>query len=523
MPQWLHNAIFYEVYPQSFYDTNGDGIGDLQGIIQKLDYIQDLGCNAIWINPCFDSPFGDAGYDIRDYKKVASRYGTNEDLGRLFAEAHKKGIKVILDLVPGHTSEEHPWFLESKKAKPNPYWNRYIWTDQFNTRPESLGFIGGTAEHPGAYITNFYKCQPALNYGFYECREPWQLSVDHPDSVATFNALKDIMRFWLDLGCDGFRVDMAYSIVKQDDAERTGASRLWRDVRRMFDLDYPEAVLISEWTFPIQAIRAGFHADFFIHFLGLKGYLNLTRNYIMDCQNRVAGGDHSFFKKNGGGDITGFLDEYLEHYEKTKNDGFISLITGNHDLVRLSYNLSPREMAIAYGMIFTMPGIPFLYYGDEIGMRYLNLPTKEGGYYRTGSRTPMQWDAGKNAGFSTAEADALYLPVDQSPDAPTVEALKKEPASLFNTVKNLLRLRNSEDDLQAKPNLKIVYAEKGKLPFIYRRGDFLISLNPGGDEVQKSIPKITTDSLQEVFSIGHCSIKDGVCIMEEQSFGVWRV
>jgi maltose alpha-D-glucosyltransferase/alpha-amylase len=112
MPQWLENAVFYEIYPQSFYDTNGDGIGDFEGIIQKLDYIKDLGCNALWINPCFDSPFKDAGYDVRDYKKTAPRYGTNEDLKRLFAEAHRRGIRVLLDLVPGHTSEEHPWFKE---------------------------------------------------------------------------------------------------------------------------------------------------------------------------------------------------------------------------------------------------------------------------------------------------------------------------------------------------------------------------------------------------------------------------
>jgi maltose alpha-D-glucosyltransferase/alpha-amylase len=523
MPQWLSNAIFYEIYPQSFYDANDDGIGDLAGIIQKLDYVQELGCNAIWLNPCFDSPFGDAGYDIRDYKKVAPRYGTNEDLKQLFAEARQRGIKVVLDLVPGHTSEDHPWFLESKKALPNPYWNRYIWTDQFNARPEGIGFIGGTAEHPGAYITNFYKCQPALNYGFYECREPWHLSLDHPDCVATFDALKDIMRFWLDSGCDGFRVDMAYSIVKNDDAERTGASRLWRDVRRMFDLDYPEAALISEWTFPSQAIRAGFHTDFFIHFLGLKGYFKLTRNYSLDCQNQIVGIDHSFFKKDGMGDITSFLDEYLEHYEKTKNDGFISLVTGNHDLIRLSYSLSSREMAVAYGMIFTMPGVPFLYYGDEIGMRYLNLPTKEGGYYRTGSRTPMQWDRGKNFGFSAAEADRLYLPVDPSPDAPTVQMSKDDPASLFNTVKKLLCLRNGERDLQAQPNLEIIYAEKGKLPFIYRRGNFLIALNPGGEKTQKDLSRLAIHKTEEVFTIGLCTIKDKVCVMEEQSFGIWRV
>lgn len=119
MPAWLDNAIFYEIYPQSFQDTNADGIGDLRGIINRLDYIRDLGCNAIWLNPCFDSPFTDAGYDVADYKKVAPRYGTNEDLKELFREAHSRGLRVILDLVPGHTSVQHPWFLESMKSQPN--------------------------------------------------------------------------------------------------------------------------------------------------------------------------------------------------------------------------------------------------------------------------------------------------------------------------------------------------------------------------------------------------------------------
>ena len=129
MPNWLKDAIFYEIYPQSFKDTNNDGIGDINGIIEKLDYVKDLGCNALWINPCYDSPFKDAGYDVRDYKKVAPRYGTNEDLYRLFGEAHNRGIHVLLDLVPGHTSEEHEWFLESKKAQHNAYSDRYVWTN----------------------------------------------------------------------------------------------------------------------------------------------------------------------------------------------------------------------------------------------------------------------------------------------------------------------------------------------------------------------------------------------------------
>ena len=152
MKQWLKDAVFYEIYPQSFYDTNGDGIGDLKGIIEKLDYIKELGCNALWINPCFDSPFKDAGYDVRDYKLIAPRYGTNADAKALFEAAHTKGIHVLLDLVPGHTSEEHAWFKESSKPEKNEYSDRYIWTDSCFSAGDGMPFIGGETDRNGTYI-----------------------------------------------------------------------------------------------------------------------------------------------------------------------------------------------------------------------------------------------------------------------------------------------------------------------------------------------------------------------------------
>ena len=515
MPTWLDNAIFYEIYPQSFYDTNGDGIGDIAGIIQKLDYIQDLGCNVLWIHPCFDSPFRDAGYDIRDYKKVAPRYGTNDNLKRLFNEAHSRNLRVILDLVPGHTSEEHPWFQKSKESSPNEYSNRYIWTDRWFKKPENFGYISGEADRDGAYIVNFFKCQPALNYGFLNVTEPWQLPMDHPDCIATKEALKDIIRFWLDSGCDGYRVDMAFSLVKNDDDHKTGTSSIWKEIRAMLDADYPEAALISEWGNPALAIPAGFHADFLLPFKS-KGWMSLLRD------------DNCFFNRNGYGDITHFLDEYLPLYEKTKREGgYIALVTGNHDIERYRMNLSPEELALAWAFIFTMPGIPFLYYGDEIGMRYLNLPNKEGGYTRTGSRTPMQWSSGKNLGFSTAAAEQLYLPVDSEPDAPTVEALEKDLASLLNTVKTLLRLRKENSELQSMPNLEIVFAEKGKLPVVLKREKFLIAVNPSAKAAEIVIEAGPTE---KVFAIGGCDLKGKAtgsacghtCRIDAQSFGIWK-
>lgn len=163
MAKWLENAIFYQIYPQSFCDTNADGIGDIRGIISKLDYIKETGFNAIWLNPCFESPFGDAGYDVSDYCKVAPRYGTNEDLKELFKELHKRDMHILLDLVPGHTSVEHKWFKESLKAEKNEFTDRYVWTDNVWEGPEGMNNIRGISERDGCCGVNFFSHQPALN------------------------------------------------------------------------------------------------------------------------------------------------------------------------------------------------------------------------------------------------------------------------------------------------------------------------------------------------------------------------
>ncbi|MEE8886557.1 MAG: alpha-amylase family glycosyl hydrolase [Eubacteriales bacterium] len=472
-PSWLNDAVFYEIYPQSFKDSNGDGIGDLNGIISSLDYIKGLGCNALWINPIYDSPFKDAGYDVRDYKKVAPRYGTNEDAYRLFEEAHRRGIRVLLDLVPGHTSEEHPWFRASMEPEKNEYSDRYIWTDgAFTGIPDHL-YIGGESDRDGVYMLNFFKCQPALNYGWGKVKYSWQTAAGSEAANATRDAMKDVMRFWLDHGCDGFRVDMADSLVKDDDENKSNTQAIWRNVRSMLDKDYPEAALVSEWSNPFQAIPGGFHMDFYLDHLG-NGYNTLLRDY------ETEGGDHSYFKKDAGGDINRFLSDYLPKYNAVRGRGYISMFTCNHDTPRPRKTLSVEELKLAYAFIFTMPGVPFLYYGDEIGMRYQTLRSKEGGYARTGSRTPMQWTSGKNAGFSDAEEDQLYLPVDSSEDAPSVEKEDRDEASLLSSIRRIIALRHSEPDLQADGSFEVVSAKKGE-PFIYRRGSLLCAVNPDGE------------------------------------------
>ncbi|MBN1876268.1 MAG: hypothetical protein JXA33_18735 [Anaerolineae bacterium] len=221
-PEWIHNAVFYQIYPQTFYDSNGDGIGDLQGIIEKLDYVKSLGVDGIWINPFFASPFYDAGYDISDYTQVAPRYGTNEDAKRLFDEAHQRGLKVLFDFVASYTSIEHPWFKASCKQEKNPYSNWYIWTEStWEPAPEAFKdkFIQGYARRDGQFMRNFYRCQPALNFGFANSRRPWQLPMDHPDMLALREELIKVVRFWMDMGADGFRADMAGALVKSENIE----------------------------------------------------------------------------------------------------------------------------------------------------------------------------------------------------------------------------------------------------------------------------------------------------------------
>ncbi len=473
-PSWLKSAIFYEIYPQSFCDSNGDGIGDLNGITQKLEYVRDLGCNAIWINPCFESPFMDAGYDISDYYKIAPRYGTNEDARRLFARAHELGIKVLLDLVPGHSSDRHAWFLKSREADRNEYSNRYIWTRDAFDYPEGFRVQSGLSDRNGNYIVNFFSSQPALNYGFERCDYDWQLPVTHPDCVATVEEIKRIMRFWLDLGCDGFRVDMAYSLVKND-PDRTGTKRLWQGVRAMLDEEYPEAVILSEWGCAEEAIDAGFHTDFYLHF-NACGYNALFQTDSYDYVDR-AQPTECFFRKAGKGNVRVFLDEFMPKFRYIAGRGHMSLPTGNHDMIRYSHHRSQDEMKLVAAFVLLMPTIPFLYYGDEIGMRYLDgLVSKEGGYFRTGSRTPMQWTDGKHFGFSDTDGE-LYLPQDEK-GAPDVQTQLADENSLLNTVKRFTALRAANSELQAGDNFEPVYAEDHAYPFAFRRGKFLIAVNP---------------------------------------------
>ena len=423
-PEWLDDAIFYEIYPQSFQDTNADGIGDINGITRRLDYIKGLGCNAIWINPCFQSPYGDAGYDVEDYYTVAPRYGTNEDLANLFRKAHAKGMHVILDLVPGHTAVTHKWFRESMKAEQD---------------------------------------------------RPWQQSMDDEGPKATLEAMKDVMRFWLKMGCDGFRVDMAGSLVKND-PEGKGTIRLWQNVREFLDQEFPHAAMVSEWGEPDKSLQGGFHMDFLLHF-GPSHYNDLFR-----CEE-------PFFSSRGKGNVAAFVEKYIENYEKSEKKGLICIPSGNHDMDRLARGLHGDELKVAFAFLLSMPGAPFIYYGDEIGMRYVEgLTSVEGGYSRTGSRSPMQWDDGVNAGFSTASAQKLYIQQDSSADRPTVEKQTEDKDSLYHEIRKLIAVRKAHEALLNKGEINFVYAKHGTYPLAYVRSSgqekILVVINPSDQKVQ---------------------------------------
>ena len=574
MASWLNNAIFYEIYPQSFNDSNGDGIGDFQGIIDKLQYVRDLGCNAIWINPCFDSSFYDAGYDVRDYYTAAERYGSNADLQRLFERAHELGMHVLLDLVPGHSAVDNPWFLESGKDERNAWTDRYIWrpmtqSPNLNSPYESIrGFLGGIAERPDAAAVNCFSTQACLNYGFGTVTEDWQFAADSPEAVQGRLLIQDIMDFWLGLGADGFRVDMAGSLVKED-PDHYWTKLLWQQVRAHLDETYPEAVLVSEWGDPEEALHAGFDMDFLLHF-GPSHYLDLFREnpYFSagsseatgsaetaetehdgersECDgagssgcdsngNSVVDGDNPNCNNdnvgNASGDIKAFADTYTAMLASTAGTpGYICIPSGNHDMIRMRDTLTTDEMKLAFAFLLTMPGCPFIYYGDEIGMRYRALPGKEGGYVRTGSRTPMQWGANDASGAlhvsDSAESDiragdvtgGSYLPADPSADAPTVAAQQADAESLWHTVRSILHVKRACDALRSGATFHAIERDR---VFVFERSTHLqkliIAVNPSRDCKALQLPD---GSYRTIFSIGENEISGTSLRLGLQSFAI---
>ncbi len=528
--EWIKDAVLYQIYPQSYYDSNGDGIGDLQGIIKKLDYIASLGVNLIWLCPCFDSPFNDAGYDVRNFYKIAPRYGTNKDMERLCAEAHKRGLRICLDLVAGHTSLDCEWFKQSGKPESNQYSQYYLWTDHWGNIPEYGKWVNGYARRNGNFMINFFWSQPALNYGFAkpDPSKPWEEPVDGKGPKAVIAELKNIMKFWLDTGCDGFRVDMASSLIKNDPGSKS-VIKLWHDnLQPWIRENYPHAVTIAEWGNPADAVgRAGFDIDFILHF-GIPGYGEMLFKHPAVCGRPTDG--ICFFDEAGKGSPKLFIKEYMKAFKKTDGKGFISVPSANHDYQRLNYYRSDAEMKAAFAFILTWPGVPSIYYGDEIGMRFQpELPSKEGGYTRTGTRTPMQWNDKTNAGFSSAKPDKLYLPLDPDADRPTVAAQDENPDSLLNHVRSLLELRKNTPELRNDSKVKLL-SGANSYPLIYQRGGkgmdkYLIAINPSDKPVKTSL-KLNIAGAEPVMVSGvdiNIKSKEAVIKLSGVSWGIFKL
>jgi glycosidase len=490
---WLRDVVIYQIFMPSFADGDGDGIGDLKGAIAHLDHLEWLGIDAVWFNPCFVSPFRDAGYDVADYLTIAPRYGTNDDMAAFIAEARRRGIRVLLDLVAGHTSVRHPWFQASASDTAD---DRYIWSD----RP-GPGFVPSPGRRPGYYLKNFFDEQPALNFGYARAddAEPWRQPTDAPGPKANRDALGQIMAYWLDRGVAGFRVDMAYSLVK-DDPDFSATVALWADLRARVQARYPDAVLLPENHYrlaPGMGVRAGFDADFF---------LVIEQAHSLLFNNGGAGTlptlpEHSacYFDATApdpAATLGAFLRKWDEHQAASGGRRLVVLPTADHDFSRLA--TAPRtaaELGAAFAFLLTWGSIPSIYYGDEIGMRYLTgLPDHEGSrwsprFNRAGCRTPMQWDpALPNAGFSTAPAERLYLPQDPDPDRPAVAAQHRDPASTLNRVRRLLQLRRATPELRTAATTTVLAAG---YPLVYARGDrHLVVVNPAGTARTADIPSL---------------------------------
>lgn len=460
--EWLDSAVFYEIYPTSFWDSNADGVGDIPGIIQKLDYIAELGCNGIWLNPCYCSPFEDGGYDITDYYRVDPRFGTNEDIRRLFDTARQKGIRILMDLVMGHTSHLHPWFRQSSLEERNEYTDAYIWSDNMDVEHCEGRFMCGLSERPHMFKVNYYAMQPALNYGYYHPRKSWQMPMDSPAAEAGRRRLIEVCEFWLGMGAAGFRVDMAHAMVKGDPHHR-GTIRFWQEVFRAVRSRYPEAVFLSEWNNPRETVaRAGFDLDFYYPF-------GFAKKWSQDRD------DEQLYSGSYISEQSGLFRAFLIPFKRAvkrinRTGGYQILHQDNHDTIRLSRGRSNAMIKVLWAAYLTLPGVPLIYYGDEIGMRYQPLKSKDGGYQRTGSRTPMQWDNTRNLGFSTTEGE-LYLPVE-GPDSPyTVAAQKADPGSIYHLVERLVHLKRRLHCLRATADFKVLSTGRGCSgnPFIYRR------------------------------------------------------
>lgn len=400
--EWYANQVFYQVFVRSFQDSNGDGTGDLKGLTNRLEYIKDLGATALWLLPIYPSP-SYHGYDVTDYEGVNPQYGNMQDFEAFLKRAHELGLKVILDWVPNHTSVQHPWFKESENpSSPKRDW--YIWRDQNPGwgRPWGAKDASWYMRNSSFYYGAFWEGMPDLNYR-------------DPDVVS---AMQDAMKFWLEKGIDGFRLDAVSYIFENenDNAPHNPLNLDWmRDMARFVKSVNPDAMLVGEvWDSP-EAV-----SKYFVDGAGE----DLGFDFEMQSSIRAA--------VNGGkrAPIDTTLARVAKLYPPSAVD---ALFTTNHDMIRPQY-LGATRYRIAASLLLTLPGVPFIYYGDEIAMP--NGPSTDD----RDKRTPMRWDSSQNAGFTTGTPWQAFSTQDASINVTTQ---REKPESLWNHYRNLIRLRQS--------------------------------------------------------------------------------
>ena len=449
-PLWYKDAIIYELHVKAFCDRSGDGIGDFRGLIDKLDYIKDLGVTAIWLLPFYPSPQKDDGYDIADYRGVHPDYGTLRDFRQFVREAHNRGLKVITELVINHTSDQHPWFQEARRAKPGSAAHRfYVWSDTDAKFPETRIIFTDTetsnwAWDPvaGAYYWHrFFSHQPDLN-------------LNNPQVV---KAVTRILNFWLDIGVDGLRLDaVPYLCVREgtNNENLPETHAVIREIRREMDKDYANRMLLAEanqWPEDTAAYFGdGDECHMAFHFpLMPRIYMALRqedRTPIIDILERTPAIPDScqwgiFLRNHDELTLEMVTDEERDYmYREYARDPRMRVNVGIRRRLAPLVNNSRRRLELLNSLLLSMPGTPILYYGDEIGMGD-NIFLGD----RNAVRTPMQWSMDRNAGFSRADPASLYLPVHMDPvygyAAINVEAQERDPSSLLHFMKRMIALR----------------------------------------------------------------------------------
>lgn len=477
---WWQTGIIYQVYPRSFQDTNNDGVGDLRGIIQRLDYLHWLGITAIWISPVYPSPMADFGYDISDYKDIHPLFGSMKDFDELLKTAHDRHIKIILDLVPNHTSDMHPWFLESRSSKDNPKRDWYIWRDARadGTEPNNwLSVFGGRAwewdESTGQfYYHAFAKEQPDLN---------WR----NPDVQ---RAMFNVMRFWLDKGVDGFRVDVMWHMIKDEqlrdnppNPDYESYMSTYEQVLPVYSTDQPE---VHDIVHKMRSVLDEYDQRMMI------GEIYLPIHKLITYYGVDSSGAHlpfNFLLLSLPWDAKHIASAIAEYEGALPKNAWPNWVLGNHDQPRITSRVGTQQARIAAMLLLTLRGTPTIYYGDEIEMKDvpipfdevkdpqgLNMPDKN--LSRDPSRTPMQWDDSEHAGFSAA---VPWLRLSASYKRKNVETQKRDPYSMLNFYRQLIALRQKEPSFVAG-DYKPVYADEQALAYIRHAPShkpFLVVLN----------------------------------------------